>query len=167
LVSIGSTFLADLTGAAEAGTPGRAALVKAPIISSRRAVVLAAASLGETIQEETVAQKTLPSGNEQSQQLQAAGLNGEVQIRLIWLPMSPGAMRLCWDMTLTSKARGEMFRMLVDVRTGEVLLRRCLTAYLSEASYRVFTSDSPSPFSPAHATPLTNQPPLATRALIT
>ena len=49
-----------------------------------------------------------------------------------------------------SRARGEMFRVLVDAQTGEVLLRRCLTSYLSDASYRVFTSDSPSPFSPGY-----------------
>jgi len=167
LVGIGSTFLADLEGAAKAGTPNRAALVATPAISARRGVVLAAQSLAETVQEENVLQRTLPNGPEQQQQLQAPGLSGDVDARLIWLPMNADVIRLCWDLTLTSKARGEMFRVLVDAQTGNVLLRRCLTAYLSDATYRVFTSDSPSPFSPGHATPLTNQPALVPRALIT
>jgi len=55
----------------------------------------------------------------------------------------------------------------VDAQTGEVTVRHCLTNYISDATYRVFTSDSPSPFSPGHATPLTNQPPLVARILVT
>jgi hypothetical protein len=76
-------------------------------------------------------------------------------------------MRLCWQVELTSRARGEKFRVLVDARSGEVLLRHGLTVYVSPASYRVFTSDSPTPFSPGHPTPLTNQPPLVSRSLVT
>src|SRR5213079_2730361 len=56
---------------------------------------------------------------------------------------------------------------LLDTRTGEVLLRRRLTVYLSNATYRVFTSDSPSPFSPCFPTPTTNQPALTARSLVT
>jgi hypothetical protein len=60
-----------------------------------------------------------------------------------------------------------MFRVLVDVETGEVKIRRCLTEYISDATYRVFTSDSPSPFSPGHPTPNSAQPALVSRALLT
>src|SRR5204863_2045096 len=42
-----------------------------------------------------------------------------------------------------------------------------LTDYISDASYRVFTSDSPSPFSPGNATPVATQPPLVPRTLVT
>lgn len=48
-----------------------------------------------------------------------------------------------------------------------MLLRRCLTDHVSDATYRVFTSDSPSPFSPGHPVPLTNQPPRVSRELLT
>ena len=48
-----------------------------------------------------------------------------------------------------------------------MLLRRCLTDYLSDATYRVYTSDSPSPFSPGHPTPASTQPPEVPRALLT
>src|SRR6185369_1827124 len=55
---------------------------------------------------------------------------------------------------------------LVDAQNGAVLVRHCLTSYISEATYRVYLSDSPSPFSPGHPTPLTNQPPLGSRVLV-
>ena len=74
--------------------------------------------------------------------------------------MDAEKLRLCWDVILTSRARGEMFRVLVDAQTGEVLVRRCLTQYISDATYACFTSDSPSPFSPGHPTPQSTQPPL-------
>ena len=80
--------------------------------------------------------------------------------------MHSGSLRLAWQVVLTSRVRGEMFLCIVDAVTGEVVVRRGLTKYISNASYRVFTSDSPSPFSPGHPTPLTNQPPLAARVLV-
>ena len=62
--------------------------------------------------------------------------------------------------------RGETFRELIDSQTGEVLVRRCLTEYISDASYRVFGSDSPSPFSPGWPTPNSGQPATASRTLV-
>jgi len=56
---------------------------------------------------------------------------------------------------------------LVDADTGEVQVRHTLTEHVSNASYRVFTSDSPTPFSPGHATPSSVQPALVSRGLVT
>lgn len=92
---------------------------------------------------------------------------GGAKPKLIWLPISETELRLCWDVTLAVKARGETFRLLVDAQTGEVLIRRCQTVYLSNASYNVFSSDSPTPFSPGWATVNTNQPALVSRTLVT
>ncbi len=44
-------------------------------------------------------------------------------------------LRLCWEVILTSHARGEMFRVLVDAQSGEVRVRHCLTQYISDATY--------------------------------
>ena len=60
-----------------------------------------------------------------------------------------------------------MFCLLVDAGNGDVWLRRCLTRNLSDATYRVFASDSPSPFSPGHASPAHTQPPIAERCIMT
>lgn len=124
--------------------PKQAAGSRKPQISAAQAEASAAQSLGET-------------------NLIAA----DTTTKLIWLPMDAATMRLCWDVTATAKSRGETFRLLVDAQTGEVLVRRCLTTYLSNATYNVFTSDSPSPFSPGWSTLNTNQPPVVARSLVT
>lgn len=167
LVNVSSTLLRDLAQAAEAGTPGQGARRSTPAISARRAVAQATANLDDPVAEADISQTEPPVGASQRQQFRAPVLKGEATAQLTWLPMSAQSVRLCWDVVLTSRARGEMFRLLVDAQTGEVLLRRCLTDYLSDATYRVFTSDSPSPFSPGHPSPLTNQPAAASRQLLT
>jgi len=123
--------------------PAKAAGVSKPKLTAAHAEASAAQALGET---------NAPSP--------------AVPTRLIWLPMEATSLRLCWDVTLTVSSRGETFRLLVDAATGDVLIRRCLTTYLA-ATYNVFTSDSPSPFSPSWSAPNTNQPPLTSRTLVT
>src|SRR5438477_13111304 len=77
---------------------------------------------------------------------------------LVWVPVTRSMLRLCWSVGIPSRARNETYQTLIDAGTGQVLVRRCLTRYLTNASYRVFTSDSPAPFSPGWSTPNTNQP---------
>ncbi len=52
-------------------------------------------------------------------------------------------------------------------KPGKLLLRRCLTFDLTGATYRVYTGESPSPFSPGLETPSDWQPPLVPRELVT
>lgn len=123
--------------------PAKAAGANKPKLTVAQAEASAAQSLGET----NAPSPTVPT-------------------RLIWLPMNATTLRLCWDVTLSVSSRGETFRLLVDAQTGEVLVRRCLTTYLA-ATYNVFTSDSPSPFSPGWSALNTNQPALTARSLVT
>ena len=168
LVNLCSLFVPDAPQAANRGVPNRAALQAAPAITAALAIAKAAQNIGEKVEgDQVVSLAEAAAGGEKRQPFKAPGLPGATEAQLVWLPMNPDTLRLCWDVILTSGSRGEMFRVLVDVETGEVLVRHCLTAYLSDASFRVFTSDSPSPFSPGHPTPLTNQPPLVPRQLIT
>ncbi len=167
LISISSQFISDPDAAAMQGTPDRASLVATPIVSARQAVALAARDVGEAVAAETLTQTAGGADAERKQTFSASVLKGDAQAKLVWLPMDKNSMRLCWDVELMSKKRGEMFRTLVDVRTGDVLLRRCLTSYISNASYRVWTSDSPSPFSPGWITPTNLQPPIVARTLVT
>ena len=190
LVNLSSQFLPDVETAALGGATflspqalGRGDKnVAAPPVSGREAVALAARNLGEELASEKVTaigaatslspqapvrgDKNVAAPIER-QKFHAPALRGESSAQLVWLAMDKATLRLCWDVVLTSRRRQEMFRVLVDARTGEALVRRGLTHYLSEASYRVFTSDSPSPFSPGHPTPLTSQPPLVARTLVT
>ena len=103
---------------------------------------------------------------EQHQKIRASGLNGTAEASLVWLPMNAEELKLCWEVILTSHERGEMFRVLIDAGSGEVLLRHCLTEYLSNATYRVYTGESPSPFSPGQGSPSSAQPSLVPRTLV-
>ena len=143
-------------------------------VSARRAVSIAAGQIEEQVSEEQLQPPQAGANGgpavsdpTQRQAFRASALKGEAQAKLVWLPLNPATLRLCWDVVLTGRTRGEMYRVLVDVQTGEALVRRCLTEYISEATYRVYTSDSPSPFSPGWDTPDTNQPPLVSRSLVT
>jgi uncharacterized repeat protein (TIGR01451 family) len=168
LVSISSRFVPNAAAAAAAGTPNRNALQKAPNITAQQAVSIAAQNLGEEL-----ASSEVHSSNAQitsadlRQELQATPFNGNIEAHLVWLPMSDSEMKLCWEIILVSRARGEGFRVLVDAQTGEVTIRHCLTEYASDATYRVYTSDSPSPFSPGNPTPVSTQPSFVSRSLLT
>ncbi len=168
LAAISSHFLPGLAQAADRGAPNRAALQAAPIISAPQAIANAAQNLGEKLAVDQVAAIAVRGDEPEGVQryLAQPALNGETEVKLVWLPMDRSRLRLCWEVLLTSRARGEMFRVLIDVETGESLLRHGLTSYLSNATYRVYVSDSPSPFSPGHPTPLTNQPPRTPRVLV-
>ena len=166
LVNVASHFLADPAAAATRGTPRRAALLAAPIIPAREAVAVAARNIGEAVQAADLAPQDAPAGAEKKQSFHAAALR-DATAHFTWLPMDKGSARLCWEVVLTGRKTGEMFRLLVDAETGVPHLRHCLTNYISEATYRVFTGDSPTPMRPSLATPGTAQPAEDTRALVT
>jgi len=174
LVNLASQFVPDPEQAANAGmleaggAPPRAAVVATPAISALQALSNAARELHEEVEmNDITALDARPEGAEKRQRFKARGLPGEAELRLVWLPMSRTSLRLCWQVDLTRREGGERFRVLIDVQTGEAVLRRCLTVYLSDATYRVFTSDSPSALSPGFSAPSTNQPPLVSRSLVT
>ena len=172
LVNLASQFVPDPIEAADRGVPNRAAALAAPAISSRAALAIAARNVGEKLEDEQITQESdaaAPAATdpEKRARFKAPFLRGQAEAALVWLPAAKDRLRLCWQIIFTSRSVGEMFRILVDAQTGEPLLRHGLTDYISGASYRVFTSDSPSPFSPGNATPVTDQPPLVSRTLVT
>ncbi len=168
LVNISSRFVPDVAAAADAAMPNRAAILAAPPISAAQAVAIAAENVGESLSAAAVTAVELqPAGADQRQRFTAPPLLGEADAHLVWLPITVVEARLCWEVILTGRSRSEMFRVLVDAEVGEAMVRHGLTSYISDASYRVYTSDSPSPFSPGHPTPLTNQPPVVPRQLLT
>jgi len=167
LASLSSQFLPDPEQAAKLGTPERIA-GRPPSLQARAALRKAVDEVGEEVADSAIAEigGPAPAANHE-QRFRAGGLPGEARAHLIWLPLDRQRLRLCWAVELTRRERGERFRVLVDSENGQVLLRRCLTFDLSEATYRVFTSDSPSPFSPGLSVPSRFQPPLVPRALMT
>jgi hypothetical protein len=168
LVSLSSRFIPGPAEAANKGWPIAQPLVARPRISALEAIVLAAENIGATV----IATDIVPlaqnaEGAEKRQSFRADPLKGETRVRLIWLPMNRSSLRLCWQVELTSRARGELYRILIDAQTGDALIRHCLTFYLSEATYRVFVSDSPTAFSPGYRTPSSVQPAVVERQLVT
>lgn len=168
LAGLSSQFIANPERAADAGTPNRAALQANPAISVEQAVLFAAEAVEEQPELRTILPADArPVGNERRQRFKAGALPGEADARLTWLPLDAGSLRLCWEIELTRRMRGERYRVLIDARTGDVVLRQRLTVYLMPATYNVFTSDSPSPFSPGWQVPDTNQPPRVPRRPVT
>jgi len=162
LVNIASRLVPNPAAAA----PDHATATRSPSVDARAAVSAAGASVGETVPVAQIAENAPPVGLSQKQEFRSSRLL-EVSAEYVWLPEDESALRLCWEVIFVSKARGEMFRALVDTVTGEVVVRQGLTEAITAASYRVFTSDSPSPMSPGHATPSSVQPPQVARTLVT
>ena len=167
LVNLSSRLLPDVAAAARAGTPNRARLQRNPGITAAQAAATAANLIGEnSAPGDFTPVEVQPEGAALRRGFNAPMLGEPARVRLVWLPMNRDRMRLCWEIVLTGRARGERYRVLIDAETGAALLRHCLTHYLSDASYRVFISDSPAPLSPGLAVPQTNQPALAARVLV-
>ena len=162
LVNVASRLLPDPAAAAE----NREASVARSLIDVKTAISTAAQGVGDVVAPGQIAENAPAEGATHMQNFRAARLL-DVSAQYVWLPLDEARLRLSWEVIFTSKARGEMFRTIVDAGTGETLVRQRLTEYISPASYRVFTSDSPTPMSPGLATPGTTQPAAAARALVT
>lgn len=173
LITVGSQFMKNAEAAIGMGAAERAALVASPPVDAAHAVSLAAANVGDAVAVEKVASASAASGAERRQSFQAPLLS-DTLAQLSWLPMSADAARLTWDVTLMSLKQNEMFRILVDAQTGEVLMRTSLTSDISDASFRVYADaatkkpfDSPNPMLPGTPTPSGAQAPEVPRQLVT
>ncbi len=168
LVSLSSRFVPDPASAADAGLPNRQFAQAFPVVSAPEAVANAATNIGERLQATQVeAVEAQPDGPTRRQKFKAPALLGEARAELVWLPMDRNTLRLCWRVILTGAIRNEMFQVLVDSQTGQVQVRHSWTFRAQPDTYRVFGSDSPSPFSPGWSTPNTNQPALVTQTNLT
>jgi hypothetical protein len=166
LVNVSSEFVPNVNAAANAGVGNAASAVANPAIDGAKAVSLAATHLGEQAIADDIQSLGQPEGLARRQKFEGARIKGDAYAELVWVPVSRDAMRLAWRTELTPAGRQELYAVFVDALTGEVLIRRSLTAYLKDATFNVYTSDSPSPFSPGHPTPLRTQPAVVQRKLV-
>ena len=155
LVSLSSEFVPAPDTAAGGDAASRSSLESAPPVTSSQAVLAAANNIGEKNSPEKLSASPCESTPEKRQSFTAPNLKGNATARLVWLPLNRDSLRLCWEVTpLMGRARDQMFRVIVDAQTGRALLRHCLTADISAASYRVFNSFNPTPFlSPSNSLP--------------
>lgn len=165
LINVGSQFISQPEKAA--GARDRATLLAAPPVSATQAVAAAGQNVGEKVIATAVRPMGPPEAQPDRRQQFRATMLTDAGARLIWVPMDATTLRLAWDVTLISRSRGEMYRVLVDAETAAVLVRHSLTAYNTEATYRVFTTESPTPFSPGHESPSSLQPAPVQRVNVT
>ena len=171
LVNLYTHFVRDANGGVARGMKGLTAeaAVNAPAVSAAGAIFIAAGNVGDEITVNSLASQGPPQGVERKETFRGSrGVKGEQYAQLVWVPINANALRLCWQVLVTSGSRGEMFLLLIDAQTGEVIVRRCLTNYITNSTYNVWTSDSPSPFSPGYQVPGNPaQPPIIARTLVT
>lgn len=168
LANLSSRFVPNPSAAAEAGQPNSKNLQASPPVSAKEAMVTAIQDVGEKVSRDQI--RLVGAVGSQPIQLhrfKTQGLPGEGCASLVWLPLDRWRLRLCWSVEITRRHRGETYRVMVDALTGAALARKRLTFDLTEATYNVFTSDSPTPFSPGYSAPSTNQPPFVSRSFVT
>ncbi|HZQ48164.1 MAG TPA: hypothetical protein VFC07_14200, partial [Verrucomicrobiae bacterium] len=166
LVNVASHFLPAPEQAAHAGANDRAALQSNALLTAPQAILLAGQAIGETLTASQVIPLATAPGADLHQTFKAAPFKRSIDAHLVWLPMNRNSLRLCWEIILTSRGRNEMFRLLIDARTGDALIRQSLTERFADASYRVFTMESPAPLMPGLSNPATTQPPQVNRVLV-
>ena len=158
LVSVSSHFLPDIAKSSGLEPTQRSELESAPPISARQAVANALTNIGENITVDAVTTNSSVSTGPGKQQAFAADtLFGGARVSLVWLPMSRTSVRLCWLIYMSKRSSLEVFRTLVDAFSGEVLVQQNLTCSYADATYRVYTSDSPAPGTPGLQVPGSNQ----------
>ncbi len=167
LVTVGSDMLASpetgVDAAQRALVAGGADLPVAPA----RALGIAARSLSVVLDEATLTVVAPPEGGERVQKLSGPGWRRPARLALAWLPLDAQTLRLCWRVWWSEPSRSVGYEFFVDASTGELISRRNLTDHDSApATYRVYTTESPTPMSPGFSNPVTNQPPAVVRTLL-
>jgi len=96
-------------------------------------------------------------------------LDETITSELIYFPLTRTDIRPAWSVLIPEHGIGNTFEMMIDATTGQVLRRwnRLHFATTEPASYRVYTSDSPAPWSPGPPTPAGAQAPFDVQALVT
>ncbi len=141
LVAMGGNFLSDPERAVGLDPQQRAQRIAAPPVPAERAIQFAAAEIDADVEETAVKASGETEGAERRRDYQAPGLS-DTRAGLAWVATGPETARLAWDVTLMGIDLGEMYRVLVDAETGEVLVRQGLTNYISNATYRVFAKNT-------------------------
>lgn len=162
LVSIADRFLPALETAVSSQT-GK--LATGLDLSAAQALSRAVSNAGGIMDPQTAVVRSETPGPERKQVLTSAGIAGPAWCQLVWLPLSETEAQLCWRVVFNLQPSGLRYLSLVDAEKGQVLLRRSLNIDLQDASYMVYTGDSPTPMTPSHPTPLADQPPVAQRTL--
>lgn len=141
--------LARTTGVLASGFDA-AALPTTPTVSAPNAVASAARSVGWTVAEAAVSQKSVDERGILT--LNRASMKDDARAWLLYFPLAPGVVRLAWATEIFGDPDG--FLTVVDAEDGTLLFRKNMTEYQSQAAtYNVYLDDSPAPMSPSTVLP--------------
>jgi subtilisin-like proprotein convertase family protein len=140
------------------------ALSATPSVTGARAVALAAASVGWSVEESALAQKSVDGAKIT---FDRASMADAAKAWPVYFQLAPGVARLAWATEVWGDP--DAFFTVVDAETGTLLFRKNMTAYQTQsATYNVYPSDSPAPSSPTSAVPGANfQVPVVPRSQFT
>jgi outer membrane protein assembly factor BamB len=168
LVCLSSQFLPNLEQSSHRDVVFRLQMAHEPPVSPEKAISVSARSLGFQLPAEALMPLAEgPKGATLSQVFEAKPLLTQAHVELVWLPTDRNNLILCWRVRISCENLVGVYEIVLSAETGELAIRRCLTWFISDASYRVFTRESPSPFLPGWSSPNTNQPSDTNRILVT
>ncbi len=98
-----------------------------------------------------------------------AGMSRAPVAERVYFPAASNDVRPAWRVTVSATNDPNVYEIIIDADTGEVLSRTNNTWYGGDgaATYRVWTNDSPAPMTPGPASPDGTQAPIVPRELIT
>ena len=133
------------TGLDPASLSAKAALAPAD------AVVLAAKSVGYTLEAGRFASKTSdPAGRKQT--LSAGPFTRDVQCDLVYFPLEPGLATLAYSLILWEDV--DAYYILVDANDGTLLWRKNITSHQTQsATFGIYDRGSPAPLAPTTIVP--------------
>lgn len=135
-------------------------------LSAPDAVAKAAQSLGAALSRKPDLLSEQEGLNEMQELGGSPELNDSACAKLVYFPVDLTSLVLAWDVVLSVRGNPETHHMILDADSGEQLFDQSLTWGMESASYKVFTSDSPSPFSPGQDAPTNDLPPTVPRTLV-
>jgi hypothetical protein len=170
ILRINLTARGEVINASSAFTPRPAGgwNVAAPILTAERALRTAARSVGSAIVnpvsagEVTGAKTQWNVGDELDNWT-------PVTTEEVFFPISRDELRPAFLVVVPTQGVGHTYEVVIDALTGQVLWRANWLKFdtTQPVTYRVYSSDSPAPWSPGPSTPVTTQAPFVLRDLIT
>lgn len=143
----------------------------APTLSALEAIRAAAANVGITMTADPQ-----PAGEEQGVARKRTWINTPdfradepITSELVYFPRTRGDIRPAWSVLIPEIGIGNTYEMIVDATNGQVLRRwnRLHEATTEPMTFRVYTSDSPAPYTPGPNTPDGSQAPFVLQQDIT
>jgi len=136
LVSLSSRLLPDAGTAADTGTPNRQ--FRASVSGGRGATGQSPTRPPTLVRPSMRRWKLLdlsPKARRTARSSERPDFSGTLRSKWLWLPMGRSTLRLCWRVIVTGQKRNEMFQVLVDTQTGNVMVRNSWTFRAQPATF--------------------------------